>query len=269
MLRPMMRYDTLPQAVWLYLVAAVFSGCAAPIRVDSPASGLDGSAWTMPLAPGDTATQQVPTLSLAGGRASGSDGCNRFTGSFSTTPGKLQFGQLAGTQMACPLEDDAQLARVFLDALERTRSYRIEGGRLVLLDASNAELLSLQRQATGLAGSAWQATAYNNGRQAVVGVITGTALRLQFLDGGQVAGSGGCNSFSGSWRLDGQRLSIGPLAATRKACAQPDGVMAQEAAFLRALESATTARREGSGLELRTGSDALAATLTLDTPAKP
>lgn len=265
----MMRKSTLLHTAWLLLVAAFFSGCAVPPRADTPASAIDGSAWTMPLAPGDTATQRMPTLSFAGGSASGSDGCNRFTGSYTTTPGKLQFSQLARTQMACPLEDDAQLARVFMDGLEQTRGYRIEGGRLLLLDASNAELFSLQPQATGLAGTAWQATAYNNGRQAVVGVIQGTALRLQFLDGGQVAGSGGCNNFSGSWRLDGQRLSIGPLAATRKACAQPEGVMAQEAAFLRALESAATARREGSGLELRTGSDALAAKLTLDAPAKP
>ena len=246
-----------------------FSACTTPGSAGSAAATLDGSAWTLPLAPGDTATQRVPTLSFAAGRASGSDGCNRFSGSYTTTPGKLQFGQLAGTQMACPLEDDAQLARVFLDALAQTRAYRIDGGRLLLLDASNADLLSLQPQATGLAGSAWQATAYNNGRQAVVSPITGTALRLQFLDGGQVSGSGGCNNFSGSWRLDGQRLSIGPLAATRKACPQPEGVMAQEAAFLRALESATSARREGTSLELRTASDALAALLTLDQPAKP
>jgi heat shock protein HslJ len=171
--------------------------------------------------------------------------------------------------MACPLQDEARLARAFDDALAQARGWRIDAGQLVLLDAAKAELMRLDAQPKGLAGTAWQVSGYNNGRQAVVGPIDGTALRLQFMDGGRVAGFGGCNNFSGSWKLDGNKLSLGPLAATRKACVQPEGVMAQEAAFLRALESAATARREGPRLELRTSADAMAALLTLDGAAKP
>ena len=37
-----------------------------------------------------------------GGRASGSGGCNRFTGSYTFTDGELSFGPLAGTKMMCP-----------------------------------------------------------------------------------------------------------------------------------------------------------------------
>jgi heat shock protein HslJ len=49
-------------------------------------------------------------------------------------------------------------------------------------------------------------------------------------------------------------------------CAQPEGRMAQEAQFLAALASATTARREGDRLELRTASDALAVSARLAAP---
>ena len=43
------------------------------------------------------------TLAFDGeGRASGSGGCNRFTGSYTFDDGKLAFGPLAGTKMMCP-----------------------------------------------------------------------------------------------------------------------------------------------------------------------
>jgi heat shock protein HslJ len=51
----------------------------------------------------------------------------------------------------------------------------------------------------------------------------------------------GCNRASGSWELDGNEMSIGPLATTKKLCPEPDGVMAQEAAMLKALESVVRA----------------------------
>jgi len=79
---------------------------------------------------------------------------------------------------------------------------------------------------------------------------------------GKVAGSAGCNRYTATYTSDGQKLTIGPAGATRKMCAQPDGVMEQEQQFLRALETVTTARFEGDRLELRTVEGALAMTLT-------
>ena len=51
--------------------------------------------------------------------------------------------------------------------------------------------------------------------------------------GGRVEGFGGCNSFTGSYTLDGDQLVIGALAGTMMACAP--AVMALETAFTRAL----------------------------------
>jgi heat shock protein HslJ len=248
---------------WLGL-ATLLAGCAANPPGPAAPAALDGSVWTV-----SQAGPRAPTLVFEAGRASGSDGCDRFSGSYTVTGSELRFGQRAATQMACPRDDETQLARAFGDALTQTRGWRIDAGQLVLLDAAKAELMRLDAQPKALAGTAWQVAGYNNGRQAVVSPINGSTLRLQFLDDTRVAGFGGCNDFSGSYKLYGARLSLGPLAATRKACVQPEGVMAQEAAFLRALESAATARREGPRLELRTGGDAMAASMTLDAAAKP
>jgi heat shock protein HslJ len=251
------------------LAAALSWGCSTPQPVRPTMPSLTDTAWTLARPTGGAAPAGPwPTLRFDAGRASGSDGCNRFSASFTAADGTLQLGQSIGTQMACP-DDTMDKARAFDDVLARTRAYRIDGGRLLLLDAAGSALASFDPQASGLAGTAWTATAYNNGRQAVVGPLAGTQLSVQFPADGKLSGFAGCNAFSGGYRLEGGKLAIGPLATTRKACAQPEGVMAQEAAFLRALESAATSRREADGLELRTADDALAAMMTLAPAAAP
>jgi len=55
-------------------------------------------------------------------------------------------------------------------------------------------------------------------------------------------------------------LTFASAATTRRMCAEA-GVMEQEQAFLKALESAATARMEGNELELRTADGALALSL--------
>jgi heat shock protein HslJ len=51
----------------------------------------------------------------------------------------------------------------------------------------------------------------------------------------KVTGSGGCNNFSGSYKLNGDSVKIGPLLMTRKFC---DSLMDQEVKFMKALEEA-------------------------------
>lgn len=53
-------------------------------------------------------------------------------------------------------------------------------------------------------------------------------------EGARAAGLAGCNRFAGSFRREGQALSLGPLAVTRMACA--DGV-ALEQEYLAALQA--------------------------------
>ena len=54
---------------------------------------------------------------------------------------------------------------------------------------------------------------------------------------GQVAGSAGCNTYSGDVTSDGgQMLTVGPLINTQMACPEP--IMEQETTYLQALQSA-------------------------------
>lgn len=52
----------------------------------------------------------------------------------------------------------------------------------------------------------------------------------------------GCNEYSGSVVVNGERPSIRPLATTRKACDEP--VLDQEARFLAALQASSGYRLE-------------------------
>lgn len=69
------------------------------------------------------------------------------------------------------------------------------------------------------------------------GVIDKAQTSLNFDQQGRVSGSGACNRFNAAYRLTGEGISFGPIAATKKAC--PPAVMAQEALFFEILAAVT------------------------------
>jgi heat shock protein HslJ len=248
-------------AWWLSLPVVALSAIGHAV-------GLEGSAWLLEsLAGRGVAPKPAVTLRFEQGRVQGNDGCNQYGGPYTADGASIRLGgSLMSTQMACP-EPVMQQARAFTDALSMARAARIVGERLVLLDASGTELARFTAQAQGLAGTSWRVTGYNNGRQAVVSVDAGATLTLQFSADGSVGGSGGCNRYTGTYTTSSGGLRFGPLGATRRACVEPEGVMEQEAAFLRALGTASRARIDGDRLELRTAAGALAVTALRDVPA--
>ena len=94
-------------------------------------------------------------------------------------------------------------------------------------------------EAAGLTRTRWVATGVNNGKGAVSSVVAGTTLTAIFAEAGTVAGSGGCNDYSGPYTSDASTIKIGPLAATRMACTTPAGVDEQETQFFAAMGAAT------------------------------
>ncbi|OGO54295.1 MAG: hypothetical protein A2V84_02345 [Chloroflexi bacterium RBG_16_70_13] len=67
-------------------------------------------------------------------------------------------------------------------------------------------------------------------------LVAGTQIRISFQDG-QVSASGGCNSMSGPYLLDGDRLVARSLATTEMACEEP--LMAQDIWLADLLDGAT------------------------------
>jgi copper homeostasis protein (lipoprotein) len=77
-------------------------------------------------------------------------------------------------------------------------------------------------------------------------------------DGQRLGGFGGCNVLIGGYRVEGERLELGPVAGTMMAC--PDG-MDTEAAFTNTLSRVRTWRVSGEHLELFDAGGALLARL--------
>jgi heat shock protein HslJ len=77
-----------------------------------------------------------------------------------------------------------------------------------------------------------------------------------------LTGSAGCNNYMTSYTMDGANITIQPPATTRKLCPEPEGLMAQEAAFVSMLPQTATYTISGDTLELRTADGALVASFT-------
>lgn len=240
----------------LPLALALLAGCTAmPQAPDTPS--LDGTAWVLSGLPGASLVAAAPaTLRFEDGRASGTDGCNRFTLAYSAKGGAIEFPQrAASTQMACP-PDVMKQADAFMGALTGTKAYRVDGGRLHLLAADGTVRATLAAQAQTLAGSSWRVVGINNGRGGVVGLVAGSAVTMSFSADGRASGSAGCNQYTAGYVAEGAKLRFSPPASTRKMCVGDD-LMAQEHGFLQALESVATMRVEGDRLDMRNGQGSL------------
>lgn len=241
----------------------LLAGCTSMRNTDSRSTAsappLENTAWVLASLPGVALVPGAPaTLRFEGGRALGSDGCNRFSIGYTARNGALSFPSPgAGTRMACPPEVMKQ-ADVFLLAVSGAKAYRVTSGQLHLLGDDGAVRATFDPQSSTLAGTSWRATAVNNGRGAVQGLLSGSTITLAFDDQGRISGSSGCNRYTGRYTVSDATLRLSPAASTRLACPD-DRLAAQEDAYLKALGTVSTLRMEANRLELRTATGALAA----------
>ena len=248
-------------SIGLSVVLIALGGCSS---LQSGSKGdLTGQAWVLTELTGKTlvAGTSITALFSADGKMGGSSGCNRYGGTYTVTGNTIQItSPLASTMMACEQEIMDQES-AYLKALGEAKSFSVTGDQLTLKDG-NSTLLVYKAQSQDLSGTSWEVIAYNNGKQAVISVLAGTTLTAEFGSDGTLSGNSGCNTYNGSYKVDGKQITIGPLASTRMACGEPEGVMEQEAQYLAALQTAVTYQIEGNGLELRTKDGALAVQLT-------
>ena len=76
------------------------------------------------------------------GNITGHAGCNRFFGSLQQTDSGIEVGPLGATRMACP-EPIMGRELAFLDAIQRTKSFRNRDDVLELVDAEHNVLAEL------------------------------------------------------------------------------------------------------------------------------
>jgi heat shock protein HslJ len=244
-------------------VALPLTGCAGSDSVGSSGSSLAGTLWELAEFAPEQGTELVAvpdgvsaTISFSEDQVSGSGGCNQFTGSYTTDGSSISIGPLATTLMGC-LPEVAVVEAAYLMRLDEVTTYAIVEGTLTLSDDAGTVVLSYTESVPlPLEGTTWLATGINNGTGGVTSLIEGTTATAVFTDDATVSGEAGCNTFSGGFELDGEAITIGPLATTRMACADAD-LATQEANYLAALERVTTWTITRDRLELRDESGAL------------
>lgn len=161
------------------------------------------------------------------GMATGSGGCNRFTGPYTAEGDSLSVGPLASTRMSCGVTTD-DLETSYLNALEAAVGFVISGQDLVISTSTDQTLefstavgpvataspaptarATTAPEATPAVGAGdivgtWKMTSYVN--QPLPGNML--AIDITFAPDGTFSGFGGCNDYTGRWALDGTRLTI-------------------------------------------------------------
>ncbi|MCD4671267.1 MAG: META domain-containing protein [Anaerolineaceae bacterium] len=80
--------------------------------------------------------------------------------------------------------------------------------------------------------------------------LEGNTFTIEF-ENGEVHGHSGCNSYFGEYKVKGNEISFGMLAATEMACMDPEGIMQQEQEYLAFLSEVVSFSVEGEQLILK------------------
>ena len=238
---------------------------ATPAATETPSaqtSNLEGQTWKLDWY---LDSQGKQTKVLAGteitaefkdGNLAGNAGCNNYFGTYQVDGNTLKVSGIGSTMMACLETGVMEQEQAYLAALEQSATFQAQADSLQIADAGGKTILAYSvLQPLPLTGTLWEVTAYNNGKQAVVSLLTGTKITALFAADNSLTGSAGCNTYTASYKVNGSQIQIGSAASTMMFCSQPDGIMDQETAYLKALESGNTYEIIGDQLTLRTADE--------------
>lgn len=118
------------------------TGCCTVAAASPPPAGR----WTVrALFGAEAGPPPESTLAIAAdGAVTGRTGCNQAGGTAEIDGDRIAFGPMVATRMACAPPAMARERR-YLDALAAARRWRLDDGRLVLLDGSGAAVLAATR----------------------------------------------------------------------------------------------------------------------------
>lgn len=205
----------------------------------------------------------ITALFGADGNLSGSGGCNNYFGSFTANDdGTMTINEpLGSTMMACETGMDQESA--YLAALTAVTGFALnDAGRLELTYSAGRpfeEKLVYAPAETPLTGTTWVLESFGD-PEAPQTPAPGTNVTANFAadnaDGssGTLAGNATCNNYNTSFTVNGDALTIGPVATTRMLC--PLGGD-QESVYLAALQTAQTFEIVGPRLMITTADGVL------------
>ena len=237
-----------------FAVSACGSDDSTDDAGEDAAAALEGQVWKaveiagVTTAPADGAEA---TATFEGGAVSGSGGVNRYTAAYTTEePDGITIEQPAATLMAGP-EDAMAQEQAYFAALTQAATFSVDEGSLTLMDDQGATLVRFEVAVpTPLAGTAWQALAYNNGKGALQSLAVDSSITAVFGEDGSLSGNASVNQYSTAYSTTDDAMTIDEQIISTKMAGPPE-LMEQEAAYLAALPQTATYTIEGDELWLR------------------
>ncbi len=80
--------------------------------------------------------------------------------------------------------------------------------------------------------------------------VLGTTINAVFLKDGNLNGNAGCNNYIGTYKITGNKITIGQVGSTLMFCSEPKGVMEQETLYTSMLTKVSTFSVTESSLSL-------------------
>jgi|SRR5882672_1909640 len=237
------------------LATLVLVFACAPIAPQAPSTGLGGTAWQLLRFQGGDGTILTPDDKVKYAIAFNADGtfsaridCNRGRGGWkSSTPGQLEFGPMVLTRAMCP---PGSLHDHLVKHFPFVRSYVVRDSRLFLSLMADGGIYEFEAERRvidePLENTYWRLAQLGDAPVRAAPNQREPHFILHPADR-RVSGSGGCNSLTGSYERDGDRVTFGRMASTMMACLAG---METEKNFLAALQQARGARIKGLQLEL-------------------
>jgi heat shock protein HslJ len=186
-----------------------------------------------------------------------------FRGPYTLQARNIHIGPVVTTQWSGHEQELIQ-DKTIANCLASASRYVVKNGVLELSDNSGNLLLKCGvGQEPTLVGPNWRCTSYA-GPGGMVSVVGTDVVSASFAPDGSLAGYGGLNGFSTTYKVSGSTMTIAPITSTKKA--GPEDLMAQESAYLAAMEKTATFRIAGYELTLL---DSSGATLAEYVPFSP
>ena len=196
--------------------------------------------WTLATVDG-----QAPPAGMVVSLSIGADGrltgvaCNTYNAGYTATEtGDLAIDPINATRMSCGDAQDA-FESSYLDGLQGAIGWGTQIGKLTLFGAAEVVFGDGSAPDATLTGQEWSLVTIGGAP------IPGSGITATFGEDGTVTGSGGCNDYTGPYTVDGESLSVGPLAATRMSCGPVTDDL--ERTYLEALEACHRVRHLGHG----------------------
>lgn len=152
----------------------------------------------------------------------GKSACNNFNISFTKAGKKIKTGEGLGTMMACD-EETMNLESEFLAAIQN-KKFKVKtiGNTVILTDKKANTILEFEKQTQEnvwnfIGKNHWKLISLNN-----VGMDYGKAAIHFNIKENKVNGNTGCNSFFGSYTVNGDAITFSQMGSTKMACLDGD-----------------------------------------------